>query len=508
MTARGAPAAGAGQRVLIVYDCLYPWSIGGAERWYRALAERLAAEGHQVSYITLRQWPPGAAPAAAAARETDGPPAIPGVSVLTAGPRLALYQGARRRLWPPLRFGLGVAWHLLGHGHRYDVVHTASFPYWPLLAAAALQRRGGYRLLTDWWEVWTLSYWRSYTGRVVGTTGWLVQRLCLRLPHHAFVFSHLHAARLQAEGHRAPVSLLRGVYAGPLPEPGNRQRAAGDESPAGASSGPSGQDPGAGARSASCGIARPGPDSLAGGEPADPTRIAPTARRPDSQTDPGLTSAPDEPATGPSQPLVTDGAIPDGPFILYAGRHIPEKRVPAIVPALAVARASVPSLTAVITGDGLTRQALDAAVTAANLEQVVLRPGFVSEAMLDRLYRAALCVVLPSRREGYGLIVVEAAARGTPSVVVAGPDNAATELIEPGVNGFIAASAGAAPLASAMLDVYRAGPTLRASTAAWFAANAPRLSLAGSLARVSAAYRTGSAAKDDASSCLPPSSPA
>ena len=36
------------------------------------------------------------------------------------------------------------------------------------------------------------------------------------------------------------------------------------------------------------------------------------------------------------------------------------------------------------------------------------------------------------------MVVVEAAARGTPSVVVAGEDNAATELIEEGVNGIVA----------------------------------------------------------------------
>ncbi len=31
-------------RICIVYDCLFPWTYGGAERWYRNLAERLAAE--------------------------------------------------------------------------------------------------------------------------------------------------------------------------------------------------------------------------------------------------------------------------------------------------------------------------------------------------------------------------------------------------------------------------------------------------------------------------------
>ena len=28
-------------RIAIVYDCLFPNTVGGAERWYRNLAERL-----------------------------------------------------------------------------------------------------------------------------------------------------------------------------------------------------------------------------------------------------------------------------------------------------------------------------------------------------------------------------------------------------------------------------------------------------------------------------------
>ena len=46
-------------RVCVVYDCLFPHTVGGAERWYRNLAERLAADGHDVTYLPLRQWPRG-----------------------------------------------------------------------------------------------------------------------------------------------------------------------------------------------------------------------------------------------------------------------------------------------------------------------------------------------------------------------------------------------------------------------------------------------------------------
>jgi hypothetical protein len=43
-------------RICIVYDCLYPHTVGGAERWYRNVALRLAEDGHEVTYLTMRQW--------------------------------------------------------------------------------------------------------------------------------------------------------------------------------------------------------------------------------------------------------------------------------------------------------------------------------------------------------------------------------------------------------------------------------------------------------------------
>src|SRR3954451_10880099 len=108
-------------RVCIVYDCLFPWTVGGAERWYRNLAERLAGDGHEVTYLTMRQW------------DRDAPPAIPGVRVIAVTPRMHLYRpDGPRRILPRLVFGAGVLAPLLRHGRRYDVVHTASFPYFSL----------------------------------------------------------------------------------------------------------------------------------------------------------------------------------------------------------------------------------------------------------------------------------------------------------------------------------------------------------------------------------------
>jgi glycosyltransferase involved in cell wall biosynthesis len=383
-------------RICLVYDCLFPHTVGGAERWYRNLAERLVADGHEITYLTLRQWPRGV------------DPGVSRVRVVAVGPRLHLYTGSgRRRILPPLVFGLGVLWHLLRHGRRYDAVHTASFPYFSLLAAALVARRDRLRLVVDWHEAWTRDYWTEYLGNAGGWVGWQVQRACLRIPQRAFCFSRLHARRIREEGYRGTVTVLEGEYVGPL------------------------------------------------------------------------------------QPRRAD--VVD-PTVVFAGRFIPEKRVEALVPAIARARASLPQLCGELFGDGPERERIAAAVRDAGLEQVVRVRGFVDAAELDHALARALCMVLPSRREGYGMIVIEAASHGVPSVVVADPDNAAVEHIEEGVNGTVAPSDSAEDLAAAIVRVAAAGDALRAATADWFAANARRLSMEHSLQEVARAYEEATVA--------------
>jgi glycosyltransferase involved in cell wall biosynthesis len=162
--------------------------------------------------------------------------------------------------------------------------------------------------------------------------------------------------------------------------------------------------------------------------------------------------------------------------------------VAALVPAVAEVRKQLPELRAEIYGDGPEREDVLAAIASAGLENVVCAPGFVERDVLEDAIATALALVLPSRREGYGLVVIESAARGVPVVVVAGPDNAAVELVEDGVNGIVAQSDGAHELAEAIARIEAGGAELRASTAEWFERNAERLSFDRSFARVLEVY--------------------
>jgi glycosyltransferase involved in cell wall biosynthesis len=378
-------------RICLIYDCLFPYTVGGAERWYRNLAERLAAEGHEVTYLTLRQWERGARP------DID-----PRVRVITVGPHMALYtESGRRRIAEALVFGWGVLWHLLRRGRRYEMVHTCSFPYFSLLAAALARPLGGYGLVVDWHEVWSREYWREYLGAAGGAVGYTVQLLCARLPQRAFCFSRLHARRLRAEGLRGEPTVLEGEYAGALQTP------------------------------------------------------TPRAAE---------------------------------PVVVFAGRLIPEKRAPLAVAAFALAARRVEGLRGEFYGDGPEREALRRAIVEHGVQEIASAPGFVEAAVLEGALRRAECMLSTSSREGYGMVVVEASAHATPSVVVAGADNAAVEMVREGVNGVVAMSAEPEVVAEAIVKVHEAGMAMRESTARWFAENAQRLSLESSLLEVLASY--------------------
>jgi glycosyltransferase involved in cell wall biosynthesis len=177
----------------------------------------------------------------------------------------------------------------------------------------------------------------------------------------------------------------------------------------------------------------------------------------------------------------------DPPTVVYIGRMIPDKQVETIPAAIAHARSSIPDLRAVLVGDGEQRATVEAEVSRLGLQDVIDVPGFVDDAALHRALRSAACLVNPSRREGYGLVVVEACAVGTPVVVVTAPDNAAVELVSPGVNGEIASSSRPEDLGNSIVSVVRAGPPLRRSAAAWYAQAATTSTMAHSADGVLAA---------------------
>lgn len=90
--------------------------------------------------------------------------------------------------------------------------------------------------------------------------------------------------------------------------------------------------------------------------------------------------------------------------------------------------------------------------------------GPLPQAELAARFRAADCLVLPSRNESFGMVVPEALASGLPVLVSAGAG--AAELVREGANGWVVPAGYAAALAERMLWCARHPGELRAMRAA------------------------------------------
>jgi glycosyltransferase involved in cell wall biosynthesis len=127
----------------------------------------------------------------------------------------------------------------------------------------------------------------------------------------------------------------------------------------------------------------------------------------------------------------------EDPYILYVGNLLPHKNLPRLLDAFALLRRRRPCRL-IIRGEGrpaytrLLRERLE----SLGLRDAVTFAGYADEDGLRQLYSDAVCLVLPSLGEGFGLPVLEAMACGTPVIAASAsslPEVAgdATLMVEP-----------------------------------------------------------------------------
>lgn len=321
-------------KIAIVYDAVYPYSLGGGERRYYELATRLAQSGHDVHWFGMRWW--------------KGPRVmhLDGVTYHGICPNLPLYTSSgRRSIIQALVFGLAAVWLIC---YRFDVVDCCGFPYFSLFSARlAVALRGG-QLVSTWHEVWGREYWFSYL-RWLGLIGDFIERMAARIPGLIIAVSDSTASRLTAmrRGHVIVV--------------------------------PNGVDS----------------DAIAA--------IAPNEFSCD---------------------------------IIYAGRLCDFKDIELLLSAVALLARTRPSLTCQIVGQGPHLAALEIFARNAGVADRVRFEGPLPGNAFYAAIASARALVLPSQREGFGIVVLEANAAGVPVVVAAHPGNWAVELVENG-NGII-----------------------------------------------------------------------
>ena len=124
--------------------------------------------------------------------------------------------------------------------------------------------------------------------------------------------------------------------------------------------------------------------------------------------------------------------------ILYAGRLIKHKNVDILLRAIDIVKKKMPNIKCGIIGDGPEKENLTKLTKNQNLERNIEFLGFLEEDKEVISYmKSSKVFVLPSTREGAGLVTLEANACGLPAITVNHEENAAVEVVINEENGFI-----------------------------------------------------------------------
>lgn len=155
-----------------------------------------------------------------------------------------------------------------------------------------------------------------------------------------------------------------------------------------------------------------------------------------------------------------------GFVILTVARLTAQKNIALLLDALALLRAGGDgagvNARVRIAGDGPERGALEAHARALGLAPFVEFSGMLPQAALPPLYAACSAFVLPSVREGMGLVLAEALACGAP--VIASAPGGVTDIVRAGETGLLFPERDAPALARA-LERYARDPQYAAALA-------------------------------------------
>ena len=164
------------------------------------------------------------------------------------------------------------------------------------------------------------------------------------------------------------------------------------------------------------------------------------------------------PGVNPVAPVPAGEPASPEPYFLYVGRLKRYKGVDVAIRALAKVREVLPAVTLHIAGSGDDLGRLRTVAQRLGVEDGVRFHGYVPEEEKHGLLTGAVANVFTSPKEGWGMTIIEAAARGTPSLASASPG--LRDSVHDGVTGFLVPHGDVAALAQRMMALVQ-DPGLR-----------------------------------------------
>ncbi len=141
----------------------------------------------------------------------------------------------------------------------------------------------------------------------------------------------------------------------------------------------------------------------------------------------GLDEAPGPSLAGPRAPT---------PRVLVLSRLVPHKQIEDALAAVAQLRSSIPGLHLDIVGGGWWRQRLVARAERLGIIDAVTFHGHIDDVTKHLVVQQSWVHVLPSRKEGWGLAVIEAAQHAVPTIGYRSSGGLADSIID-GVTGML-----------------------------------------------------------------------
>lgn len=323
-------------KIAYIYDVIYPYVKGGAEKRIWEISKRLVSRGHEVHIFGMKFW--------------SGEDVIlkDGVFLHGVCEPQELYVDGRRSITEAVYFARKLLIPLMRED--FDVIDCQAFPYFPCFSAKICSSVKRIPLLITWHEVWD-AYWYDYLGKK-GVFGRWVERMTAHLTDKIIAVSERTKSDLERIGVRKEIEVI--------PNGINFEKI---------------------------------------------ENVKPSTKETD---------------------------------VIFAGRLIKEKNVDVLIRAVNSVKREVPDVKCVIIGDGPEKNKLEKLAYDLKLENNLEFTGFLEEYKEVISYtKSSKVFVLPSTREGFGIVVLEANACGLPVVTVNHKMNAACDFITNAETGFI-----------------------------------------------------------------------
>jgi len=318
-------------KIAYIYDAVYPWVKGGAEKRIYEMARRMVDRGHEVHWFGLKWW------------DGDKDILMEGINIHSIGKWDSLYVDGRRSIKEGLYFGMKTLTGLKGD---FDVIDCQEFPYFSCFSAKIHSLLKS-KLVITWHEVWG-SYWYEYLGRK-GVLGKVVEQMTAKLTDNNIAVSE--KTKRDLKGMVKNVEVI--------------------------------------------------PNGI------DFDRIQRVKKSVESD-------------------------------LIFVGRLIKEKNVDVLIKAVKLIKEEMPDVSCFIIGDGPERKRLEKLICDFDVEDNIKLLGFLEiHDDVISFMKSSKVFILPSTREGFGIVTLEANACGLPIVTIDHERNAAKELIKEGTNGFL-----------------------------------------------------------------------